>query len=100
MSVYKLEITILAEEEYWSAFHYYEEQQPGLGKKFEKETEDLMDHLQVNPYLFQRKFKHYREAIYRRFPYFIVYEVIEKSIIIHSFFHTSRNPKRKLKNLI
>ena len=97
MAVYKLEITILAEEEYFSAFNYYENQQQGLGNKFEKETEYLMDQLKVNPYLFQRKFKHYREATFRRFPYYIVYEIIDNSVIVHSFFHASRNPKRKLK---
>lgn len=62
---FKLEITVLAEEEYSSAFHYYEEQQPGLGDKFEKETDYLMDKLKINPYLFQRKYKHYREAVYK-----------------------------------
>ena len=95
---FKLEITVLAEEEYSSAFYYYEGQQPGLGDKFEKETDYLMDKLRVNPYLFQRKYKHYREALYRRFPYYIVYEIIENSVIIHSFFHANRNPKRKLKS--
>lgn len=94
---FKLEITILAEEEYSSAFHYYEEKQSGLGDKFEKEADGLMDKLKVNPYLFQRKYKHYREAVFKRFPYFIVYEIIDNSVIVHSFFHASRNPKRKLK---
>lgn len=42
---FKLEITELAEEEYSSAFRYYEEQQPGLGDKFEKEADYLIDKL-------------------------------------------------------
>lgn len=94
---YKVEITLLAEEEYSDAFHYYEEQLDGLGIKFEKETENLVNKLKTNPYLFQRKYKHYREAVYKRFPYFIVYEIIDNSVIIHSFFHAKRNPKKKLK---
>jgi plasmid stabilization system protein ParE len=97
LSAFKLEITLLAEEEYSSAFHYYEEQQSGLGDKFENETEYLLDKLKANPYLFQRKYKHYREANFKRFPYYIVYEIIDNSVIIHSFFHANRNPKRKLK---
>jgi plasmid stabilization system protein ParE len=95
---FKLEITTLAEEEYSSAFHYYEEQQLGLGDKFEKETDYLMDKLKQNPYLFQRKYKHYREAVFKRFPYFIIYEIIDNSVIVHSFFQANRNPKRKLKS--
>jgi hypothetical protein len=95
---YRLEITTLAEEEYSSAFYYYEGKQPGLGDKFEKETDDLIGKLKANPYLFQRKYRHYREAAYKRFPYYIVYEIIENSVIVHSFFHSNRNPKRKLKS--
>lgn len=97
MPTYTLKITVLAEVEYSSAFQYYENQQSGLGNKFEIETEYLMNQLKVNPYLFQRKYKHYREANLKRFPYFIVYEIIDRSVIIHSFFHTRRDPKKKLK---
>lgn len=94
---FKIEITVLAEQEYSSAFHYYEEQQSGLGDKFENETEYLINKLKANPYVFQRKYKHYREAVYKKFPYYIVYEIMDNTVIIHSFFHASRNPKRKLK---
>lgn len=95
---FKLEITTLAEEEYSSAFHYYEKQEVGLGDKFEREADHLMDKLKQNPHLFQRKYKHYREAVFKRFPYFIIYEIIDDSVIVHSFFHANRNPKRKLKS--
>ena len=94
---YKIEISSLAEEEYSSAFQYYQEQQPGLGLKFEKETDYLIAKLKINPHLFQRKYKHYREAVFRRFPYFIVYEIVENTVIVQSFFHTHRHPRRKLK---
>lgn len=96
--LFKLEITILAEKEYSSAYNYYEEQLSGLGDKFETETDSLMDKLKLNPYLFQRKYKHYREAVYKKFPYYIVYEIIDNSVIIQSFFHALRNPKSKLKS--
>jgi hypothetical protein len=98
LSVYKIQISTLAEEEYLSAYKYYENQQYGFGEKFEKEADFLIDKLKVNPFLFQRKYKHYREAILKRFPYFIVYEIIDNTIIIHSFFHAHRNPTRKLKS--
>jgi hypothetical protein len=96
--VFKLEITDLAEEEYSLAFNYYQGQQLGLGDKFEKETDYLINKLKANPYLFQRKYKHYREAVYKKFSYYIVYEIIDSSVLIHSFFHANRNPKRKLKS--
>ena len=57
-----------------------------------------MDKLKVNPYLFQRKYKHYREAVFKKLPYYIFYEIIGNLVIVHSFFHASRNPKGKLKS--
>ena len=92
MSQFKVEITTLAEEEFNSVFQYYEQQQKGLGIKFSKEIDIIIAELKLNPFLFQRHFKHYREAVLKKFPYFIVYEIIEKRVIIHSFFHTKRNP--------
>ena len=97
MLIYKIEITILAEEEYASGYKFYEQRQQGLGDRFELEVEKVISQLNRNPYLFQRKYKHYREAVLRRFPYYIVYEIIGNSVIILSFFHGNRNPKTKLK---
>lgn len=97
MPHYKILFNELAESEFVIAFQYYEQQQIGLGVKFEIDTEFIIQHISENPYIFQRKFKHYREAPLNKFPYFIVYEIFEKTVMINSFFHTSRNPKGKLK---
>jgi toxin ParE1/3/4 len=93
---YKLEITEFAEIEFSNGFNYYESQQIGLGNHFELEADVLLSKISDNPFLFQRKFKHFREAVFRKFPYFIVYEINGNLIIIHSFFHTRRIPKSKL----
>jgi hypothetical protein len=98
--VYKIEISVLAEEEYFSAYHFYENQSSGLELKFEKETDTILDKLKLNPFIFQCKFKLYREAIYKKFPYYIVYEIIDDSVVVLSIFHSFRNPDRKLKSRI
>ena len=94
--MYHIVIAEKAEAEYNAAYWYYEERQIGLGVSFEQQAEQLLKTIKRNPLLFQRKFKQYREALLRRFPYFIVYEIINNNIIVHSFFHTSRNPKKKI----
>lgn len=58
MPIYKLLFTEFAELEFADAYKYYEEQQKGLGKKFEMEYEEIIRHLVSNTYIFQRKFKH------------------------------------------
>lgn len=60
--------------------------------------ESIMDKLILNPYLFQRRYKHYREAVLKKFPYYVVYEIIGNTVIVQSFFHSSRNPKKKIKS--
>ncbi len=97
MSIYKLFFTELAEGEYIEAYSYYEEQQKGLGEKFEFEMDSILNYIVANPFIFQRKFKHYREAPLRTFPFFIVYEIYGSSVFINSIFHMSRNPSKKLK---
>lgn len=98
MNHYLLVITEKASKEYSDAFQFYEQSREGLGNEFEKETERLFIQLRKNPFLFVRRFKHFREAKVTRFPFFIVYEILEKNIIVHSVFHTSRNPKKKIKH--
>ena len=95
---YVILFTSFAENEYISAFQFYEDKQNGLGLKFETETSNLIEHLKQNPHQFQRKYKHYREAVYKKSPYFLIYEILDKKVIIHSVFNAKQNPKRKLNN--
>ena len=95
--MYKLVVTEKAEVEYYHAYWFYEERQTGLGDSFEDEAGQLLKIIKEHPLLFQRKHKQFREALLIRFPYFIVYEIILKTVVVHSFFHTSRDPKRKYK---
>jgi hypothetical protein len=97
LSKYSLKISTSAETEYISSFKFYEDQQSGLGERFEKEAESLMNQIRLNPFLFQRKHKHFREAIFRKFPYLIIYEIKEDVVYIISFYHAKRDPKGKLK---
>ena len=95
MSVYNIKVTEKAEWEYHSAYLYYEQERVGLGSEFELEIEKSFKLIVQNPLLFPRKYKQHREALIRKFPYFIVYEIFKNSVIVHSVFHTSRNPKIK-----
>ena|SRR3990172_2061272 len=95
MKSYRLVIAENAAKEYNSAYWYYEEQQQYLGLEFEQEVNKLFLLITKNPLLFARKFKRYREALLDKFPFFVVYEVMGQNIVVHSLFHTSKNPKKK-----
>ena len=94
---YKLTFHPLAEKEYVESVVWYEKNRTGLGVQFIEEIENLLDHIEQNPFLFPRKKGGFREAPLKIFPYVIVYAVTRKGrqISVLSIFHTSRNPVLK-----
>ena len=94
---YTLIFNVEAENEYLTAFIWYEEQQKGLGERFENETEEQLGKIKANPLLYHFSKGNYRESFLTNFPFTIVYVVNKKAktIYISSVFHTSRNPKEK-----
>ncbi len=96
MSKYNL---ILQEEailDLHEAFNYYESKKIGLGDEFEVEAFEVLELIESNPYLFQIRFGNYREVPLNRFPYNIVYEILEDDIIINAVFFTKKSPVKKI----
>lgn len=96
---YLLEIRDKALEEINESYEYYEEQQIGLGDYFTSDVYKTIRYIQKFPLHFNKFIKNYRQAKTDKFPFLVVYEIEEENevIIIISIFHTSRNPKKKLK---
>ena len=88
---------ILQEEaslEILEAYIYYEDAQKGLGEKFMKHLDKYLRRIQNNPKHFQVK-KNYREAFIKKFPYVIVFDIIDSKIIVLSVFNTNQNTTKK-----
>ena len=96
MSVFSISLTQKSEQEFIDAVIYYETQQRGLGERFQNSINILLNNICKNPFAYQRKFKHYREAISKPFPYLVVYEINENEIVVVAIFHAKQNPKKKL----
>lgn len=79
------------------AYDYYEKQQEGLGERFKTELEKGINRLKANPELYRKIKNDIRQKLLYKFPYVIVYEVFDDTIIIYAVFHQKRNPKRKLR---
>lgn len=88
-----------AESEYTEAYLWYELRSAGLGENFDFEVRQTIDLIAKNPELFPLKRKNYREAPLHRFPFVIVYRIDRKynCLLLQSFFHCSRNPRKKPK---
>lgn len=97
MVKYKLIVTEAAVIQLEDACLFYESRKTGLGNELEKEIIELLRHIEANPFLFSIKFATMREAVVKRFPFIIVYEILDKDILVVSVFHTKQNPDKKKK---
>ena len=92
---YELIIRNEAESEIINAVLYYEKQQIGLGKKFLAHLQLYFDRIQTYPEHYYIKRNPYREVFIKKFPYLIIYELINHKIIVYSVFNTHQNPIKK-----
>lgn len=92
---YKLEIKEEANLEIITAYLYYEKLQEGLGERFLNHLDKYMDWIQTNPKHFPLKKSPYRDAWIKKYPYVLIYEIIENKVILYSVFNTWQNPKKK-----
>ena len=90
-----------AMKELTEAVLWYEEQQEGLGKSFRTNFHDKLKRVCNNPLYYKASYKKYHEALIDTFPFQIVYAINEAKnlIIVIAIFHTSRNPKRKFREI-
>lgn len=92
---YKLEFRPLATLEIFEAYDWYELQREGLGLEFLNALEEFYKNLFLNPFIYSYYNAPIREGKISRFPYIVVYEVIDTTIVVYSIFMSSRNPSEK-----
>lgn len=85
----------MAVVEILEAYDWYELQREGLGLDFLNELEGFYTNLLLNPKIYSYFDKPVREGKINRFPYTVVYEVVEDLIIVYSVFMTKQNPDKK-----
>jgi plasmid stabilization system protein ParE len=81
-----------AEVELSQAALYYEERGEGLGDRFLDEIDAVVARFQVAPEAPRIFDKGCRKARLERFPYAVIYRVMEDSIQIIAVMHSSRKP--------
>lgn len=92
---YKIEVRPLATIEIIEGYDWYESQQEGLGLDFLNELDELYNILQRNPNTFSYFDKPVREGKINRFPYTVVYEIFNETIVVYSVFMSKQSPDKK-----
>jgi toxin ParE1/3/4 len=86
-----------AEDDIIEAARWYDTQREGLGDEFIEEVVAVFDALETNPLLHCRRHptKNIRWRYPKRFPYRVVYEVVEEKhlVIIAAVIHAARHDR-------
>lgn len=92
---YKIQFRKSAIQDIETALDYYLLISPNVGYSFDKDLEYALQIFMKNPF-FEIKIKNYRVLPLSKFPYIIIYKILEdtKIVDIVSIFHTSQNPKK------
>ncbi len=93
--IYKLQIREEAEDEIGEAYSWYEQQSEGLGERFISELEALFKKITLHPQHYKVARSVFRQAAIKSFPFVIYFEIVDKSIVVYSVFHTKRRPNKK-----
>lgn len=96
--IYKIEITESANNDVVSAFIYYEHKHNGLGERFLSSWENQLISLQKEPLIYQKKYKNFRQVLLKPFPYHIIYEAENKTIVVYKVSYSGRHPRKRYTN--
>lgn len=94
---YKIKLMPLAALEIIEAYDWYEEQKENLGADFLNELDNFYESLYTNPLTYSFYDESVRNGKINRFPYSVVYEIIEHTIVIYSVFMSKQDPVKKRK---
>jgi plasmid stabilization system protein ParE len=83
-----------AEKELLEAAQWYSQQSIGLDYEFIRCIDEAMARIVRAPLMFPVVHRDRRRVIVKRFPYSIIFDVMEDEVLIYAIFHFSRSPKR------
>ena len=94
MKVFSISFSPLALEDTGQAFDYYEQQQPGLGKRFTAQLQLTLNAIKRNPFFASVHYDDIRCARVKKFPYLVHYHIDETDalVTIIAVYSTHREP--------
>jgi len=93
MKIYNLIIKEEARCEIIDTYQWYEDKQEYLGDRFIDVLDDCFFRIKTRPSNFPKKLNNMRQLTIKEFPYIIIFEVENDSIIVYAVFNTNRKPE-------
>lgn len=78
--------------EFDGAADWYEQRQSGLGPRFTRAVQQLLDRIAGQPDFYPPVWSDVREALVRGFPYCVYYRQESGQVLVLAVFHTARDP--------
>ncbi len=84
-----------AAREFYEAIVFYNLQRRGLGQEFAKEVEDAIERIKQNPEAWTTisSSQRARRCLTNRFPYGIIYQIRQDTLLIVAVWHLRRRPQ-------
>lgn len=89
-----------AKEELFEAINYYEECRMGLGLEFSREIFSTIQRILHFPSAWPKFSENTRRCLANRFPYGVIYQVVEEEVVIIAIMQLNREPdywKKRIK---
>lgn len=88
----RIEILEQAVSDLIQGFHFYEEQEPGLGSDFLTTLYADIESLQIYAGIHRKACRNYHRLLSRRFPFSVFYTVQDQTVRIRAVVDCRRNP--------
>ena len=93
--MHRVIFTRAARAELVDAQDWYENEAPGLGRRFRQAVNAVIQRMSANPRQFPVVHKNIRRALLRRFPYALMFVLADDATLtVIACFHGSRDPVR------
>jgi toxin ParE2 len=92
MVAYSIELLRGAHVDLRGAYDWYFERNPEAAASFIREIETALAAISKNPLMWPSYIRGTRRCVLRRFPFSVIYRLIESRIIIVAFAHGRRRP--------
>lgn len=92
MTAYRLVAEPRVDLDVAAAYHWYDNEEPGLGAEFLDELLAAYDRIAAGPLQYQDVRSGVRRALLRRFPYVVYFAVEPDVVVVLAVLHASRDP--------
>ena len=87
----------IAQQELFQAIEFYEHQVPGLGVVFFNEIVQAVDLIKLYPEAYPLITNRTHKCSLRKFPYIILYGIIDEAIVVSAIAHQHQHPRSYLR---